>query len=449
MASPQYRTLLEQLVRESLRTMEETCSAFEAKARELGEQATLSPRQLARWMGGDVSLPRPVAQRMARAFWGHTFQELLGAPEAAGRHENHASSIVPANVQVVVLTDDGDSSHPSDPEHHEFESVDAIDHRRLTASESNVDNAMLSYIDTMIHDVIGTYEQRSPLQLEPQIRALRARVHDLIGGRQPPRQRWRLYTAAAQISGIHGVLALDLGELVLAERYGAEAYAFAEAVHDPDLYAWVRAGQSLIAYYSGKYHDAVAFARDGYTRSPRGPQAVRLAVNGEARALARLGDGPGVDDAVGRGLAVLECARGDTVSPSMSLSSYCSARAAANAATAYLVLGRHSDARSHAQLSLTAFDRAELHGPRALSRLDLATAELQRPRGDLDLDYACSVAVEALTLSGGYTYESVALRAMEFLNTAEPWSGNAAVRDVAGLVEQLSRRKLPAIPSTP
>lgn len=143
---------------------------------------------------------------------------------------------------------------------------------------------MLSYIDSAIHAIIGTYEQRPPLQLAPQIRALRARVHDLIDGRQPPHQRWRLYTAAAQLSGIHGVLALDVGRFALAEKYGAEAYAFAEATHDPDLHAWVRAGQSLIAYYAGKYPDAVAFARDGLRRSPRDPQTVRLAINGEARA---------------------------------------------------------------------------------------------------------------------------------------------------------------------
>ncbi|MEV0136662.1 helix-turn-helix transcriptional regulator [Dactylosporangium sp. NPDC050688] len=330
-----------------------------------------------------------------------------------------------------------------------FDSVETIDHRRRLAVDTDIDEVVLSHVDAEIRTVIDTYEQRPPLQLARHVRGLRARVQSLLNKRQLPRQRERLYAAAALLSGIHGVLALDVGRFTVAGHYGAEAFAFAEAVQQPDLHAWVRASQSLIAYYSGQYYDALAFARDGYARSPRGPQAVRLAINGEARAHARLGDVWGVDDAVGRGLAALQARSSDAVSPSLALEPYCEARAAANAATAYLLLGRHEDARTHAQLSLAAFDRAELHGPRALSRLDLATAELQRPSKEVDLEYACAVAVEALTLTSGHAFESVTQRTGEFLVGARPWSGHIAVRRVAGLLEQRGRRALPAIPSRP
>ena len=89
-ATPPHRTLLEKLVRESRWTIEETCRAFEKKARDLGEQASLSPRQLARWMSGDVDRPRPVMQRVAEVSWGHSFDLLLGPPDVpndnAGQH---------------------------------------------------------------------------------------------------------------------------------------------------------------------------------------------------------------------------------------------------------------------------------------------------------------------------------------------------------------------------
>ncbi|GAB3852479.1 helix-turn-helix domain-containing protein [Dactylosporangium cerinum] len=294
---------------------------------------------------------------------------------------------------------DGDQPHdPTDPNgptnnHHQidsqpdtpiFDSIEVIERRRSRAIATNIDEVVLTHIEAEICHIVAVYEQHSPLELAPRIRNLRARALSLLEERQLPRQRERLYAAAARLSGVHGVIAMDVGRFTVASHYGAEAFAFAEAIRQPDVQAWVRAGQSLIAYYSGKYDDALAFARDGLARSPYGPQAVRLAINGQARALARLGDSRGVDVAVEHGLAALPSAD-STVSPSLSLDTYCEARGAANAATAYLLLGRHAEAKAHAHHSLAAFDRAELHGPRALSRLDLATAELQRPARDVDL----------------------------------------------------------------
>ncbi|MET7394255.1 hypothetical protein ABZS66_12250 [Dactylosporangium sp. NPDC005572] len=361
-----------------------------------------------------------------------------GTAKAAGRGQQMPET--PAGDDRRVL-----GSQEPEP----FDATSIIDDRRRLATESNVDESVLAYLDAEIRDIIATYEQRQPLALAPYVRGLRARVHELLEGRQPPHHREHLYVAAAKLSGIHGVLALDLGEFALAGRYGAEAFAFADAVHEPDLQAWVRGGQSLIAYYSGQYHDALAYARDGYARSPDGPQAVRLAINGQARALARLGHAQGVDEAVERGLTALDDRGEHDVSPSLALEPYCQARTAANAATAYLILGRHQEASTHARLALEAFDRAELHGPRALSRLDLATAELHRPRRELDLEFACTVAAEALTLTTDHAFESVTQRAKEFLTNANQWSNHTAVQHVAELLQQRTQRALTAIPSTP
>lgn len=71
-------TLLSRLVREGRWTIEETCAAFERTAREMGEDATLSVRQLTRWMDGKVGRPRPVALRVAERFWGRPFETLIG-----------------------------------------------------------------------------------------------------------------------------------------------------------------------------------------------------------------------------------------------------------------------------------------------------------------------------------------------------------------------------------
>jgi len=105
------RTLLEQLVRRSRRTIEENCAAFERTAATCGEDATLSPRQLWRWMAGQVDTARPVAQRVAEHHWGYTFEALIGPPQstelwhvarprtgtddgASSAHQRHDSSAI-------------------------------------------------------------------------------------------------------------------------------------------------------------------------------------------------------------------------------------------------------------------------------------------------------------------------------------------------------------------
>lgn len=77
---PPPRTLLEQLIRCSKRTIEENCAAFEKTARNNGEDATLSPRTIQRWMAGEVAMARPVMQRVVELHWGYEFEALVGSP---------------------------------------------------------------------------------------------------------------------------------------------------------------------------------------------------------------------------------------------------------------------------------------------------------------------------------------------------------------------------------
>jgi tetratricopeptide (TPR) repeat protein len=75
-------TLLSRLVREGRWTIEETCERFERTARAMGENATLSVRQLERWMDGDVVRPRAVARRVAEKLWGLPFEALLAPADS-------------------------------------------------------------------------------------------------------------------------------------------------------------------------------------------------------------------------------------------------------------------------------------------------------------------------------------------------------------------------------
>jgi hypothetical protein len=319
------------------------------------------------------------------------------------------------------------------------ESVAEIVERMRRVGQSNVDEVRLSYLERAADAAILSSERQSPADLMPYVRDTRHFVDDLLTGKQHPGQRERLYVTAVKLSGLLGSLALDLGHWKSARAYGMEAFELATFLDKPVLQAWACATQSLIEYYAGNYHDALAFAQHGQQLADGGPQSVRLALNGEARALARLRNADGVADAVERGMAFLDGlppARG--VSPSLSLDVYCRARSAANAATAYLAIRQADKASEYAGAALVAFDAAGLRGPQALSRLDQASALLMGRRPEPE--QACAVLADALSRVENERFESVVQRSREFLRSADPWEGLPAVRQARELVRGYGTR---------
>ena len=308
-----------------------------------------------------------------------------------------------------------------------------IEQRRARLASLTVDEAKLRYLESSALSAISESERQPPLELALRIRGLRLHVEELMKAAQHPPQRARLYAVATYLSGLLGALALDLGRSESARAYAQEAFDLAEAADQPSLQSWARAAQSLVEYYGHNYHDALAYARDGQRFARGGPQSVRLAVNGEARALSRMGDRYGVDEAVNRGLALLECLPApDGLSPSLAVGVYCKARASANAATAYLAIATPIRIDEFALQALPAFDEAQLHGPQALTRLDLATAALMH--ADADPEQACQLVTEAIAITDREQFDSVGQRSREFLRLAHRWSKTAAMRDVAELV---------------
>ncbi|RQW93617.1 XRE family transcriptional regulator [Micromonospora inaquosa] len=324
-----------------------------------------------------------------------------------------------------------------------------IDARRLALKSSTDDNVRLTYLENEVLEAIADNERLTPGILMGRLRPLRAYIDQLMAGRQHPPQRARLYAVAAHLSGLLGALALDLGAFTVAHAYAAESFDLAEAADQPDVQAWARATQSLVAFYAGDYHDALAYAQDGLRRGGTSVHRIRLTINGLARSLARLGDRYGVDRAVDDAFTMLsDYPAGSPVSASLALGPYCPARTAANAATAYLALGRTAGVTNHLTVAIDAFDTAGLAGPRALSRLDLATAHLHADRPDPE--QAATLAMEALTLTADQRFESVHQRARQFLAAAHPFASQPQLRHVADLLAdrtQIDTTARPALPS--
>ncbi|MER6756597.1 helix-turn-helix transcriptional regulator [Micromonospora echinofusca] len=398
-------------------------------------------------------------QHPDRAFWarcdtvlqtGGALVEEYDRITERDRQQRRSSALQNANATSRPVTPT--HAGPDDPEPDDsavlWEGEDSINGRRL-ALTSSTDDARLEYLENEIRQAIADNERLTPANLMARMRPLRAYVDQLMAGRQHPPQRARLYTAAARLSGLLGALALDLGAFGVAHAYAAEAFDLADAAEQPDVQAWARATQSLIAFYAGEYHDALAYAQDGLRRAGTSGHRIRLTINGQARALARLGDRYGVDRAVDRAFTMLsDHPTGSAVSESLTLGPYCQARTAANAATAYLALGRTAGVTDYLTTAITAFDTAGLAGPRALSRLDLATAHLHTDNPDPD--QAAALAMEALTLTADQRFESVHQRARQFLGAAQPFARHPHLRQVADVLadrSQIGATTAPALPS--
>ena len=347
-----------------------------------------------------------------------------GTPPSAAHPTTAASAL-----EHAIARREEASSGTSEPAL--LESPVEIAGRVQWVSTTNVDDMTLDLFDSMVTDIIEQYERAGPARLALYVVGHRRQVHEIMRAQQHPRQRDRLFVTAARLSCILAAVALDLGQWAQARAYSVEAFHLAQMVdRGEDLRAWVRATQSLIEYYAGRYDNALALARDGQDTAPGGPHSIRLAVNGEARALARLGDHRGVEEAVDRAFTQLaDSPTAGPASPSLSLGPYCQARAAGNAATAYLSLADSDRAVEYASRALATFDTAGLRGPQALTRLDMATALVSSP-GTADPERAAALAEQALRVSGAGQFQSVGQRAAEFLAAAQPWHDLPAVQAV-------------------
>ncbi|MBL7499878.1 helix-turn-helix transcriptional regulator [Frankia sp. CNm7] len=350
---------------------------------------------------------------------------LLAGGTSADRKVVALGSTRPA-VSVGI---DGDGDRP--------DSVEEIGHRIEALRATSTGAEVLAEFDALVSTIPSEYEATGPGALAPRVLTQRRRVQGLLTGRQPPRQRGRLYEIAGQLSGTLGYMAVNTGQFRLARAYCQEALQVAELLDDRGLAAWVRGSQSLCEYYAGDYWAALDLARDGRRLAHGSAEEIRLAVNGEARALGRLGDRAGVDRAVGEAFALAErYSLPAGMSPCLSFEPYSVARIAANAATAYVSVGEPDRVREYADMAAEVADQSESMWSRCLVRLDLATALLLAPTPDPE--QAAALGLEAVTSAAHNPIESIRRRSHELVTHAQPWRPLGPVNQLAEVTRTLT-----------
>ncbi|WP_170201764.1 hypothetical protein [Actinocorallia herbida] len=282
---------------------------------------------------------------------------------------------------------------------------------------------MLDDAELSIARVVGAYEGEGPWPLAQRMLLLRQTLHGLLDGRQSARQRRALFRLAAKVSGLLAYMAVNLDKPSLCDAYCTEAELLAREAEDVELAMWTMGTRSFGLYYQGRYADADHAAAAGIRLAPSNPQAIRLLVNGRARALARTtGHNTEARRRIEEALTLSDTSEGlpGGMSSCVAFTPYSPARTMANAATALLSLGDHTQVLEHAEALDPLVEESDSRWSKALLRLDTASALLTQR--DPDVGRALELGHQALCMTVSAPIKSIGQRAEELAQKASRWS---------------------------
>lgn len=376
---------------------------------------------------------RDQAERTARVTAGLLAVEAAAASGPTGKHvdapartdqQNLGSAAAAPSLSAPATL----SPVPWNDGEHELGTVLSILARTRTLRRDSSDPLVLDQVDLAISDFVERYEMQGPRPLVGQMVGLRVLIDDMLAGSPSTSGRDRLVSQGAQLSGMLAYAATNLGRFTMARAYGLEAFAFASSASRGDLLAWIRGTQSFTEYYARRPRESLEFARDGQRFARGGTESVRLAVNGEARAAALLGDDRTARAAIAWAYATsskLGAPAGLT--PCLSFDVYGEARTAANAATTLLHLGETPAVLEHTAEVIRIADSSDSMWTRSLARLDRANALLAdaSPRPE----EAAALGLHVAAMPGVMLIESVRQRTADLVRDLRPWRGEALVGD--------------------
>lgn len=289
---------------------------------------------------------------------------------------------------------------------------------RLWRLSDAATDAAVSVLHSGITDIVERYETDDPATLAPQAVQLRNDLESMIQAGPFTARRQMLLALAGRTSGLLAYMAVNLGRFAHADAYGTEAYELAREAGDRGLMAWVRGTQSFASYYRRDYPKAVDFARDGLRIAGSGPQALRLTINCEARALAFLpGSQREAEQAVARADEIadrLDVPEG--ISPCIAFEPYSRGRVVANAITVFQTLGEVDRAVDLVEEIEGTLQTSNSAWSRSLIDLDHAASLLNAPHPDIE--HAMHLACSALAASADRPITSVVERSRALARSA-------------------------------
>lgn len=281
----------------------------------------------------------------------------------------------------------------------------------------------LDALGHLVSDQVARYEQEGPHRLAGEVGQLLHVGRHIRTCRTTRADSTRLAGLTGRLSGLLAYMAVNRKRFDLSAAYCVEAAACATVAQDRDLAAWIKGTESFAAYYRHRYAEAVEHAREGQRLATGAGQRIRLVVNGEARALAKLGETRGARRAVDLAFDALDRTEvPDGMSPCISFAPYSWARTVANAATVYLSLGDTAAVVGCTEGLTAVLETCDSDWSRSLVQLDHAAALAL----NTDIDGAATVGITALAASQAKPITSVETRAAELATTLDRYKTPAA-----------------------
>jgi hypothetical protein len=415
--------------------------------RDFAARLGISARAVSKWeAGGDTTVPRPDSQAMLDT----TFETLapsmrdrfelllgIGTDRAASPHtEGSTLNDSPSSALVGFIP--GARAPLCSVDLEALEDASDVLSRVQKLYRGIVHLDVIRQLQDNTRRVVTYYETQSHAVLVPVLLKQRTFIEHLLSECRHPGQQQELCRIAGATSGVLGYVAVGRGDFHVARAYCLEAFQLGEFAGDATLQAWARGLQSFCEYYAGEYGEALQLAEDGLAYARSGSQSVRLAINGVARAMGKLGDTEGVHRSADAAYELLS--RNDVpdgVPSSISFDCYSAAQTASNAATAYVSLGSREKVQYYVNLALPEISRSDSPWSRSLVMIDLAFSLIRAP--DSDLEQAASLVLHALDISTGRPIISVQQRTSEFTQEVIGRWGNVpqvrAILDAAGALE--------------
>lgn len=263
------QTLIAILVEGSEQTHEEICEEYHKCARDNGENAALSLRTLRRWIAGDVlTRPRPAQARVARIYWGHSMEQLLGpAPDPNVDAGACCLPTVGTPIDSATLRDlDQKHGHVGDPP--DIGKQVAMSARRAArfttfAEESNIGPEAIDQLRDDVSSLANEY-LRAPLSsIMGDLLDTQDSIFAALTGRQRPTLTTELFVLAGIASGLLSKASHDLGRAREAMTQARTMYVCADNAGHVGLQAWARGQQALIAFRAGRPQEAARYASAG------------------------------------------------------------------------------------------------------------------------------------------------------------------------------------------
>lgn len=284
------RTLLQFLLWQQDATYEEVAHRFHQVAAQLGERASLTPRHLRRLASGERTGTTPVTRRVLQVMFGQPVAALLAPPHS--EITSHSSSVFsPTAEQDLAIAD------------REMLTM-AAQRARTFALSTSTGSLSAETLDQLYDDIAHltvAYQQRPISDFLGDLIQTQGDLFTLVEGRQPPKQTRQLLLLAAVANGLLAKVSHDFADPHAALTQSRTAFLCADNADHDGMRAWIRGLQSLIAYWAGRYHESVRYARQGASHAPTNTTSVWLPVS-EARAWAALGNSSETRAAIRRAL---------------------------------------------------------------------------------------------------------------------------------------------------